>query len=158
MAVTPNSVITSQAINAGTRCLLSTAMTNTKAYDGTDAAGTAVNTFFTAGANGSLPDAIRIQFTATDGSTATGTTAASVMRFWMNNGSANTTAANNVFLFEVQLPATTLTALATTVNSPIYITQYLPKMPAGYKLYAGLTVALGGVLAVMPSVTSAGDL
>jgi hypothetical protein len=158
MAVTPNSVITPQTINSGTRCLLSTAMTNTKAYDGTEATTTAMNSFFTAGVNGSIVDGIRIQFTATDGSTATGTTAASVMRFWMNNGSVNTTAANNVFLFEVQLPATTLTALATTVNSPIYITTYLPKLPAGYKLFAGITVAMGGVLAVMPSVISAGDL
>lgn len=158
MAVTPNSVITPQTISTPVRCLLSTAMTNTKSMDGTDAAGTALNTFFTAGANGSLIDGIRINFTATDGSTATGTTAASVMRFWANNAGANTTATNNFFLFEVALPATAVTGLATTANSPIYITTYLPKLPAGWKLYAGITVAMGGVLAVMPQIISAGDL
>lgn len=159
MATTPNSIITPQGINAGTRCLLSTAMTNTKAFDGTDVAGTALNTFFTAGANGSLIDGIKIMFTSTDGLTASGTTNASVLRIWRNNGSANTTAANNVLIAEVDLPATTVTALATSSINPIYITSYLPKLPAAYKLYAGLTVAIGGTnCAVLVQVTSAGDL
>lgn len=159
MATTPNSIITPQSINVGTRCILSTAMTNTKAFDGTDAAGTALNTFFTAGTNGSIIDGIRISFVSTDGLTASGTTNASVIRFWMNNGSANTTAANNIFLFETQLSATTVTALATSALSPIILTSYMPKLPPSYKLFAGLTVAIGGTnCAVSVSVISAGDL
>ena len=159
MATTPNSVITPQSINAGTRCILSTAMTNTKAYDGTDAAGTALNTFFTAGVNGAIIDGIRIKFTSTDGATVSGTTNATVCRIWHNNGGVNTTATNNVLLFERALAAQALTALGTSEPTEYLITTYLPKLPAGYKLYAGLTVAAGGTnAAVSVSVTSAGDL
>ena len=159
MATTPNSVITPQSINAGTRCILSTAMTNTKAYDGTEAAGTALNTFFTAGANGAIIDGIRIKFTSTDGATVSGTTNATVCRIWRNNGAVNTTATNNVLLFERALAAQALTALGTSEPAEYLITTYLPKLPAGYKLYAGLTVAAGGTnAAVSVSVTSAGDL
>lgn len=159
MATTPNSVITPQSINAGTRCILSTAMTNTKAYDGTETAGTALNTFFTAGANGAIIDGIRIKFTSTDGATVSGTTSATVVRIWANNGSANTTATNNVLLFERALAAQALVALGTAEPAEYVITNHLPKLPAGYKLYAGLTVAAGGTnAAVSVSVISAGDL
>lgn len=159
MSTTPNSVITAQSINAGTRCVLSTAMTNTKAYDGTETAGTALAAFFTAGANGAIVDGIRIKFTSTDGATVSGTTNATVLRIWANNGSANTTAGNNVLLFERALAAQALVALGTAEPTEYLITQYLPKLPAGYKLYAGLTVAAGGTnAAVSVSVISAGDL
>lgn len=159
MAVTANSVITPQSLNAGTRCVLSTAMTNTKAYDGTEAAGTALNTFFTAGANGAIVDGIKIKFTSTDGATVSGTTNATVVRIWANNGSANTTATNNVLIFERLLAAQAMVALGTAEPTEYLITQYLPKLAAGYKLYAGLTVAVGGTnAAVSVSVISAGDL
>lgn len=159
MAVTPNSVITPQSINAGTRCLLSTALTNTKAFDGTDAFGTALNTFFTAGSNGSIVDGIKIKYTSTDGATASGTTSATLVRIWMNNGSVNTTATNNVLLFEVAVPAQTVTALGTSALPEFLITTYIPKLPAGYRLMAGTTVAVGGTnCALSVSVISAGDL
>lgn len=159
MAVTPNSIITPQTIGTPVRCLLSTAMTNTKAFDGTDTAGTALNTFYTAGSNGAIIDGIRIKYTSTDGATASGTTAATLVRIWMNNGSANTTAANNILLFEVAVPAQTVTALGTSVLPEYTITSNLPKLPAGYKLYAGITVAVGGTnCALLVSVISAGDL
>ena len=64
----------------------------------------------------------------------------------MNNGSANTTAGNNIFLGEVAMPATAVTALATSANT-VY-TVALPlgglNIPASYRIYAGLTVAAGG--------------
>src|SRR4051812_44934998 len=85
--------------------LLSTAMTNTKSFDGTDAAGTALAQCFLAGANGARVDSVLVQYTSTNGATASGTTAATVMRFWLNNGSANTTAGNNQLLGEVLVPA-----------------------------------------------------
>lgn len=129
-------------------CILSTAMTNTKAMDGTDAAGTALALAFTAGANGARLDTITVRYTATNGSTATGTSAASVIRFWLNNGSANTTATNNKFIGEIAMPAQAVTALATG-TMPEYVKTLGISVPAGYKLYAGSTVAAGGVLAFL---------
>lgn len=157
---TPNSIITPQTIGTPVRCLLSTAMTNTKAYDGTDTAGTALNTFYTAGASGDIIDGIRVSFTSTDGATVSGTSSATVVRFWLNNGSANTTASNNIILpFELAIPATTVTALATTALPSYFITSYLPKIPANWKLYAGTTVAVGGTnIALMVGIVSAGAL
>lgn len=142
--------------NAGVmNCLVSTAMTNTKAMDGTETAGTALALAFTAGANGSRVDAIKARYTATNGSTATGTSAASVLRFWLNNGSANTTATNNTMIGEIAMPAQAVTALATG-TLPEYTLTLGISIPAGYKIYVGNTVAVGGVLAFQASV-SGGD-
>jgi len=139
--------IFSQTPNVGAlNAVLSTAMTNTKAFDGTEAVGTPMALVYTAGANGSRVDQITCRFASTNGATASGTSAATVVRFWMNNGSANTTAGNNIFLGEVALPATAVTALGTTA-----LTVYaLPvptgglNLPASYRIYAGTTVAAGG--------------
>lgn len=136
--------------------LLTTAMTNTKAFDGTEAAGTAMVQAFLAGANGARVDSIPLRLTSTNGATASGTTAATVVRFWMNNGSVNTTAANNQFLGEVAIPAVTVVALATgvlaTYNFPVN-----QSIPAGYKIFAGLTVALGGTNCALLVAPIGGD-
>ena len=159
MATTPNSVITPQSINAGIAgVLLSTAMTNTKAFDGTEAAGTAMANFFTAGANGSIIDSIKIKLTSTAGATASGTTAATLVRIWANNGSANTTASNNIFLFERAIAAATVTALGTSELPEYVIRADIPKLPAGYKLYAGTTVAVGGTNCALTVTANGGDL
>ena len=92
-----------------------------------------------------------MRYTATNGSTATGTSAASVIRFWLNNGSANTTATNNKFIGEIAVPAQTVTALATG-TMPEYTLVLGKSIPAGYKIYAGNTVAAGGVLAFLVDV------
>jgi hypothetical protein len=139
--------IFSQTPNVGAlNAIVSTAMTNTTAFDGTMATGTAMALVYTAGANGSRVDQITCRFASTNGATASGTSAATVVRFWMNNGSANTTAGNNIFLGEVALPATAVTALGTSA-----LTVYaLPvptgglNLPASYRIYAGTTVAAGG--------------
>lgn len=142
-----------QTPNAGSmNCIVSTAMTNTKAMDGTEAVGTAMALAFTAGSEGARVDTIQVRYTATNGSTATGTSAASVLRFWLNNGSENTTATNNKFLGEIAMPAQTVTALATG-TMPEYILTIGKSIPAGYKIYAGSTVAAGGVLAFLVDVT-----
>jgi hypothetical protein len=82
-----------------------------------------------------------------------------VVRFWINNGSANTTATNNAFLGEVALPATAVTAAGTTAN-PVYSIP-VPvgglNIPASYKIYAGLTVAIGGTNIAAAVVTLGGD-
>lgn len=156
MAVTATPIFP-QTPNVGImNAVLSTAMTNTKAFDGTEAAGTAMAECFTAGANGARVDSVTVRYTSTNGATASGTTSASVMRLWINNGSANTTATNNQFLGEIALPAQAVTALATG-TLPEYTLIIGKSIPAGYKIYAGLTVAIGGTnCAVIPCV-SGGD-
>jgi len=146
MAVTSTPIFT-QTPNVGAlNAIISTAMTNTSAYDGTNATGTAMALCFTAGANGSRIDQVQLKFASTNGAAASGTSSATVARFWINNGSANTTAGNNIFLGEVALPATTVTAAGTTANTVYTLPVPLGglNIPASYKIYAGLTVAAGG--------------
>lgn len=137
--------------------LLTAAMTNTKAYDGTEATGAGKKELvFTAGANGARIDTLYVQFTSTNGATASGTTAATVVRFWANNGSADTTATNNQLLGEIAVAAQTLTALATATN-PVYTFTLNKSLPAGYKIYAGTTVAIGGTNCALLVSASGGD-
>lgn len=151
MAKTANPIFP-QTPNVGSmNCIVSTAMTNTKAMDGTEAVGTALALAFTAGAEGSRVDTIQVRYTATNGSTATGTSAASVLRFWLNNGAANTVATNNKFLGEIAMPAQAVSALATGIL-PEYIKTLGISVPAGYRIYMGATVAAGGVLAFLGDV------
>lgn len=92
---------------------------------------------FTAGADGSYVARIRLK--------AAGTNVASVMRFFINNGSANTTATNNTFIGEIALPATTATATGITVELE-YVMDIA--LPASFRIYAGLgtAVAAGWVM------------
>ena len=146
MPVTSTPIFT-QTPNVGAlNAIVSTAMTNTKAFDGTETAGTALALCYTAGANGSRIDQVQIKFASTNGATASGTSNATVVRFWLNNGSANTTAGNNIFFGEVALPATAVTALATSANTAYSLALPLGglNIPASYRIYAGLTVAAGG--------------
>lgn len=141
-----------QTPNSGVmNCILSTAMTNTKAMDGTDTAGTALALAFTAGANGARVDTVQVRYTATNGATATGTSATTVIRLWQNNGSDNTVATNNKFIGELAVPAQAVTALATG-TMPEYSLIIGKAIPAGHKIYAGSTVAAGGVLAFLVDV------
>jgi hypothetical protein len=100
------------------------------ALDGTGTVGT----LLTAGANGSRVNRLHIQHL--------GTNVATVMRFWLNNGSANTTPANNVLIAEVTVPANTLsqTAASTAIEAALNVV-----LKPGYKiLYAiGTAVASG---------------
>lgn len=137
--------------------LLSTAMTNTKAFDGTETAGTSMALCYTAGANGSRLDQIRVKLTSTAGATASGTTNATLVRFWFNNGSANTTSTNNQLYYELAIPATTVTALATSALTEYNVTTNLPALPAGYKIYAGTTVAVGGTNCAITVSVFGGD-
>lgn len=148
--ITPN--------NGAMGVLLSTAMTNTKALDGTEAAGTALALVYTAGANGSKPDKLTVRLASTAGATASGTTAATVVRFWVNNGAANTTATNNTLLpYEILVPATTVTALATSTLTPYEYPADLPVLPATYRIYAGITVAVGGTNCALAVQATGGD-
>lgn len=133
-----------QTPNSGVmNALLTTAMTNTKAFDGTDTAGTGLVLAFNAGANGSRIDQCKIRYTSTNGATASGTTNATVIRLFQNNGSANTTATNNKFIGEIAIPAQTVTALATGTMPEFTYTLDLD-VPTGHKIYAGSTTTVGG--------------
>lgn len=116
----------------------SVATANT-AKDGT---GTVV-TVFTAGANGSKIDQIKVR--------ALGTNVATVLRFFINNGSTNATPANNTLIHEVTVAATTVSETAALADNDITITKGsdvavpIPYLPAGYKVNVtvGTTVAAG---------------
>jgi hypothetical protein len=109
-----------------------TILTANTAVDGT---GTVV-TCFTAGANGSLLKGIVFR--------ALGTNVATVARIFINNGSTNTTASNNILFGEITLSATTLSQTAALATY-----EWVPPpnftLPAGYKanITIGTTVAAG---------------
>lgn len=143
--------------------ILTTAMTNTKAFDGTDTAGTALKLVFTAGTNGSRIDTVTVRLTSANGATASGTTNANLVRFWINNGSANTTATNNQLMpWDVAIPATTVTALDTSTLPSYNALTNTPmaggiSLPAGYKIYAGTTIAVGGTNCAVLVTVQGGD-
>ena len=113
---------------------IASAMTagNISAYNGTDA--NAVLIYTADATNGSYVQRARLKCGAI-----TGTSAASVMRFWLNNGSTNGTAANNGYIGEIPLPAVTVSASAPTVDLEYVFN--IP-LPPGYKIYAGLGTAV----------------
>lgn len=90
----------------------------------------------TAGSNGSYVRKLRFK--------ATGTNTASVARIYLNNGSTNGTASNNIFYGELSLPSTTATNTAATsdIDYPMEIA-----LPASFRIYVGLgtTVAASWV-------------
>lgn len=98
-----------------------TVSTANTAKDGT---GTVV-TIFTAGADGARVDKIRYK--------AMGTNVATVLRIFVNNGSANSTATNNTMIREATIAATTLSEVAELVNGEIDFPEGLI-LPNGYKL------------------------
>lgn len=119
---------------SGTSALFTSAMTagNVSSFDGTDAN---IKQIFLADAtNGGYVQRIRAKCCAL-----TGTSAASVLRIWINNGSTNATAVNNVLVGEVGLPAVTNTVVAATPDVELTLNIALP---AGYKLYAGIGTAV----------------
>jgi hypothetical protein len=70
---------------------------------------------------------------------ALGSNVASVLRVFINNGSANTTAANNALIAEATLPATTASNAAALVNIEIPLNLALPP---GYRINCTLGTAV----------------
>jgi hypothetical protein len=95
-----------------------------------------VSTIFTAGANGAFVSKVRFKL----GSTA-GTSAATVARIFINNGSSNAVAANNILYDEITLPAIAQTQVAATAVFELILNIALP---AGYKINVTLGTAPGG--------------
>lgn len=117
-----------------------TLLTANTAKDGT---GT-VATLYTAGANGSKLNSIQIAYT--------GTSIATVLRLFINNGSTNATPGNNSLYKSISVPANTLSevAAAADINIELPLT-----LPAGYKINA----TIGTTIAAAISVTiSGGDI
>lgn len=110
--------------------------TQNTAKDGT---GT-VLTVFTADVDGAFVQRIRFR--------SAGTNIATVARVFINNGSANSTAANNVLYDEITLAATTLSEVAA---QPVYELPLNFALPTGYKINVtlGTTVAAGYFISVI---------
>lgn len=117
--------------DGGTAGPLKTANT---AKDGT---GTTLTIFTADATNGGRVDRISAR--------AAGTNAATVLRIFVNNGSASSTVANNTLVTEVTCPATTLSEVAALADVTISGTPFPLVLPPGYKLLAaiGTTVAAG---------------
>lgn len=112
----------------------------TTANTAMDGTGTQV-TVFTAGANGSYANKLRIK--------AAGTNVATVLRVFINNGSTNATPANNTLWDEISLAATTA--------SNTQATQWW-ELPLGFALPNGYKIncAIGTTIAAGIAVTCAG--
>ncbi|MFZ6874216.1 hypothetical protein ACO0LF_19335 [Undibacterium sp. Di27W] len=99
-----------------------------------DGTGTTTQISLPAGPNGAFVESVE--------ALPTGTNTASVLRIFLNNGSATTIAANNILWEEISLPATVLSEVASQTKIVIPMNRAIP---AGYTLYAtiGTTVAAG---------------
>ena len=117
------------------------AISATTANTTKDASSGTLYTVFTASSTGGYVQRLRLK--------PLGTNVATVARVFLNNGSVNTTAANNVLWDEVSLPATTIseTSALPTFEIPMNIA-----LPAGYKIY--VTMATG--VAAGYSITAVG--
>lgn len=90
---------------------------------------------FTAGANGSFLDHARVKMNPAANGVAT------VIRFWVNNGSTVATPANSAIIGELSIPATTAIA---TAALPDFVYPLGFAIPAAYVIYATLGTAPGG--------------
>jgi hypothetical protein len=134
--------------------LLSTAATAANAYDGTMTVGTSMALIYTAGVNGSRVDQVRIKYGSTAGGAPSGTTATTVVRIFINNGAANTTATNNTFFTDVVIPGVTYsnTTSLGEFTVPIGIS-----IPASYRIYALNSTAIGGTNCALAVSAQGGD-
>jgi len=105
----------------------------TTANTAKDGTGT-VLTVFTAGADGSYVQRVRFR--------PSGTSVQTVARLFINNGSTNATAANNILFDEITLSAI---AISETAAQPSFEIPLNFALPAGYKLNItiGTSVAAG---------------
>jgi len=109
-------------------------LTANSAKDGT---GTVLTVFTADATNGGRVEGVRAR--------ACGTNVATVLRVFINNGSANSTLANNTLYAEITCPATTASAVA-ALGDVLLAAPYFPLvLPPGYKINVtiGTTVAAG---------------
>jgi hypothetical protein len=120
--------------------------TLTAANTAKDGTGT-VSTIFTAGADGSRIDQIKVR--------PLGTNVATVMRFFINNGNTNATASNNSLIHEVTIAASTVSEVVAltdyNVTIPINSSETIspiPYLPANYKINVTIGTAVSAGLQV----------
>ena len=79
---------------------------------------------------------------------AIGTNTQSVARVYVNNGSANTTATNNILAGKLTLPATTASNTVAEATADFYFPGGFADLDPGFRIYVGLgtTVAAGWVV------------
>ncbi len=106
----------------------------TTANTAKDGTGTVVTAFTADATNGGYAEKISWN--------AAGTNVATVGRIFINNGSTNTTAANNTLFAEITLSATTLSEVSA---QPPYVVPLNLALPPGYKINCtiGTTVSAG---------------
>lgn len=112
---------------------ITTGVNANTALDGT---GT-VATVFTAGTNGSKVETVNLWNL--------GTNVATVVRFFVNNGSTNSTASNNALVNEVTWAINTLSQ--TAASTPV-VWQPNMYLPAGYKLNCTIGTAIAAGIMV----------
>jgi hypothetical protein len=105
--------------------------TASKNHDGTGVLNTSIFAVYTAGVNGGRVDDLIV--------VPLGSTAATVVRVFLNNGSANTTVANNTLIAERTIPQATLSETSELQQTPIPINRAIPP---GYKVLVCLGTAV----------------
>lgn len=134
--------------------LLSSAATASKFYDGTDIVGGNMALLFTAGANGSRVDLIRMKYSGIAGLAPTGTTSSTVMHVFINNGSVNTTATNNTFFTDFFVPSVIMSNA--TLNGEITIPIGV-SIAVGYRIYVNTQAANGATNGAWALTAVGGD-
>ena len=102
-----------------------------------DGTGTVVTVFTADATNGSFVDYLSVR--------PLGTNVATVIRVFINNGSTNTTAGNNVLKEDKTLPATTASNISALAAQDLPLRWMLP---AGYKINITLGTAVSAGYAV----------
>jgi hypothetical protein len=112
----------------------------TTANTAKDGTGTVLTCFTADATNGGFVQRIRFR--------SAGTNIATVARVFINNGSTNATAANNILYDEITLAATTISEVAAL---PVYELPLNFALPAGYVLNVtiGTTIAAGYFVSVI---------
>ena len=110
--------------------------TITTANTAKDGTGTVV-LLYTAGANGSRVDAVKVR--------STGTAVATVIRIFVNNGETAATATNNSLYTEATIAATTLSEVAAQTDNSLNMNISLP---ATYRVYATIGTSVAAPLQV----------
>ena len=100
-----------------------------------DGTGTVFTVFTADATNGGFVQSIRVK--------ALSTSAATVIRFFINNGSTNATAANNSFTDEMSIPIITATSTAAVSVFELSIGRALP---AGYKINCCYATSVTGAI------------
>lgn len=111
--------------------------TGTTANTAGDGTGTVFTVFTADATNGGFVQSIRVK--------AQSTSAATVIRFFINNGSTNTTAANNSFIDEMTIPIITATSVAAVSVFELSVGRALP---AGYKINCCYATSVTGAIAL----------